>query len=41
MANPQNIAQGCSEALFRDLAMDDISLPSDGEDRLIIDVEDE
>ena len=41
MADPQNIAQGCSEALFRDLATDDISLPSDGEDRLIIDVEDE
>ena len=41
MADPQNIAQGCPEALFRNLATDDISLPSDGEDRLIIDVEDE
>ena len=41
MADPQNIAQGCSEALFRDHGTDDISLPSDGEDRLIIDVEDE
>ena len=41
MADPQNIAQGCLEALFRDLATDDISLPSAGEDRLIIDVEDE
>ena len=42
MANPQNIAQGCSEAhLFRDLSTDDISLPSDGEDMVVINVEDE
>ena len=41
MADPQNIAQGCSDALFRDLATDEVSLPSDGEDRLIINVEDE
>ena len=40
MSDPQNIAQGCSDALFRDLATEKVSLPSDGEDRLIIDVED-
>ena len=41
MADPQNIAQGCPDPLFRDLAKEEVSLPSDGEDRLIIDVEDE
>ena len=41
MADPQNIAQRCSDALFRDLATEEASLPSDGEDRLIIDLEDE
>ena len=42
MADPQNIAQRCSDAhLFRDLSTDDISLPSEGEDWLVIDVEDE
>ena len=41
MADPQNIAQGCSDDLFRDLATEEVSLPSDEEDRLVIDVEDE
>ena len=41
MADPQNIAQGCPDPLFRDLATEEVSLPSDGEDRLIIDVKDE
>ena len=40
IADPHNIAQGCSDALFRDLATEEVSLPSDGEDRLIIDVKD-
>ena len=41
MADPQNIAQGCSDDLFRDLATEEVSLPSDEEDRLVINVEDE
>ena len=42
MADPQNIAQGCSEAhLFRGLLTEDVSLPSEGEDRLVINVDDD
>ena len=42
MADRKNIAQGCSDAsLFRDLLTDDVSLPLEGEDRLIMDLEDE
>ena len=42
MADPQNIAQGCSETqLLRDLLTEDVSLPLEGEDRLVIDVDDE
>ena len=39
-ADPQNIAQGCSDDLFRGLLTEEVSLPSDGEDKLVIDVED-
>ena len=42
MADPQNIAQGCLEVfLLRDLLMEDVSIPLDGEDRLVINVDDE
>ena len=42
MADPQNIAQGCSEAHpFRDHLRKDVSFPSDREDRLVIDVDNE
>ena len=42
MADPQNISQGSSEVfLLRDLSMEDVSIPSEGEDNLVLDVDDE
>ena len=42
MADPHNIAQGSSEVFqLRDLSMEDVSIPSDAEDNLVINVDDE
>ena len=41
MADLQNIAQGHSDGLFQGLSTEEVSLPSDGEDKLVIDDEDE
>ena len=41
MADLQNIAQGCLGDLFQGLLTKEVSLPSDGEDKLVIDDEDE
>ena len=40
MADPLNIAQGSSDMFqLQDLSMDDMAMPLDGEDNLVIDVD--
>ena len=41
MADQQNIAQSRPDGLFHGLSTEEVSLPSDDEDRLVINVEDE
>ena len=41
MADQQNIAQTRPDGLFHGLSTEEVSLPSDDEDRLVINVEDE
>ena len=41
MADQQNIAQTRPDGLFHALSTKEVSLPSDDEDRLVINVEDE
>ena len=41
MADQQNIAQSRPDGLFQGRSNEEVSLPSDDEDRLVINVEDE